>query len=78
MYDIRGQVLEPVSEQDQLMFARSPSHRQYRKLFNPTGCPLPLAGIKSVQNGLRRLIMLSVPEASTMMEDGDKISMHML
>ena len=68
MQDIDGDLLEPVSKQEHLLFTYSPGEGvQGNTLpFDQISCPRPVFGTQGMQDGLGGLLVLGIPETGTM------------
>src|ERR1041385_6415280 len=71
---------QPVSQQEQLILTDSPAQCIHRKTlaFDQVSCPLPLTGLQGMQDSFSVLVVLSIPEAGTMMQDGYQILLGVL
>src|SRR5437660_7413170 len=60
------------------MLTSSPSEGQQRKTLDQISGPLPLAGFEGMEDGFEGLVVLGIPEAGTMVQDGHQIRLRLL
>src|SRR5689334_10310911 len=74
--DLCWQLFHPLLELNQCIAVCSPSKGdQWRiRLFDQISGPLPLMGLKGMQNGWGRLVMLGIPTAGTSMQKRHQIT----
>src|SRR3954470_15264240 len=53
-------------------------HQMQTLALNQLSSPLPLFGMKGMQNGLSGLVVLGIPEAGTMVQNGYRIILRLL